>query len=389
MGDSSLDVSGARVLLVDDQQANLDVLCQLLEPEGYRILMAPNGDVALRSAARAVPDLVLLDVMMPGLDGYEVCRRLKRDQATAPIPVIFITANDQTEGIVSGFQAGGVDYISKPFRNEEVLVRVRNALVTKFLFEETRSHRERLAEELRTAHRLQKGLLPTFEPHVEGISVAGHCLPADHVCGDFYQYFHLPDGRFAIGLADVTGHAMQAAIPAVLFGGMLETQMETFRGLEALLERLNRSVHRILGQRTNVCLNMVEISPGGRLRTCNAASPPALHYQCETGTVVEVRCDGSYPLGAREHTEYAVTDMELRPGDRVVLYSDGITEAEDESGSALGFEQLADVVRESGAAGESSSELLEGVLSAVAAHSGTSTQRDDQTVVVIAGHTAS
>ena len=113
MGDSSLDVSGARILLVDDQQANLDVLCQLLEPEGYRILMAPNGDVALRSAARAVPDLVLLDVMMPGLDGYEVCRRLKQDQATAPIPVIFITANDQTEGIVSGFEAGGVDYISK------------------------------------------------------------------------------------------------------------------------------------------------------------------------------------------------------------------------------------------------------------------------------------
>ena len=86
----------ARLLLVDDQPANLDVLRRVLENQGYRIMLAPSGQVALKSAARAQPDLILLDVMMPEMDGYEVCRRLKADAATRDIPVIFITANDQS-----------------------------------------------------------------------------------------------------------------------------------------------------------------------------------------------------------------------------------------------------------------------------------------------------
>ena len=118
----------ARLLLVDDQPANLDVLRRVLENQGYRIMLAPSGQVALKSAARALPDLILLDVMMPEMDGYEVCRRLKADAATRDIPVIFITANDQSEGLVDGFNAGAVDYVAKPFREEEVLMRVQTHL---------------------------------------------------------------------------------------------------------------------------------------------------------------------------------------------------------------------------------------------------------------------
>jgi DNA-binding NtrC family response regulator len=125
-----------RVLLVDDEPANLDVLCQLLEADGYRVLLAPNGEVALKTAVRARPDLVLLDVMMPGLDGYEVCHRLKADEATCAIPVIFITARDLHEDVVRGFDIGAVDYITKPFREREVLVRVRTHV------ELSRLHRE-------------------------------------------------------------------------------------------------------------------------------------------------------------------------------------------------------------------------------------------------------
>ncbi|NKB72718.1 MAG: response regulator [Candidatus Latescibacteria bacterium] len=114
-----------RVLLVDDQQANLDVLRRVLEADGYRVLLAPNGQIALNSAARVVPDLVLLDVMMPEMDGFEVCRRLKSDPATQAIPIIFITARDLQEDITAGFGLGAVDYITKPFQEHEVLMRVR------------------------------------------------------------------------------------------------------------------------------------------------------------------------------------------------------------------------------------------------------------------------
>ena len=119
------DLRGARVLLVDDQPANLDVLCELLEAAQYHISMVPSGSLALKIAAQSQPDLILLDVVMPEMDGHEVCRRLKADDKTQAIPVIFITGQDLKEDILAGFQVGGVDYITKPFQDEEVLVRVQ------------------------------------------------------------------------------------------------------------------------------------------------------------------------------------------------------------------------------------------------------------------------
>ena len=112
------------ILLVDDVPANLNVLCASLEAVSYRILMAKSGADGLRIAANSHPDLILLDVLMPDMDGYEVCRRLKASENTREIPILFITAQNQKERLVEGFRAGGVDYITKPFADEEVLARV-------------------------------------------------------------------------------------------------------------------------------------------------------------------------------------------------------------------------------------------------------------------------
>ncbi|MBI2506072.1 MAG: sigma-54-dependent Fis family transcriptional regulator [Candidatus Latescibacteria bacterium] len=135
----------AKILLVDDQPANLEVLCDLLESKGYNVLLAPSGQMALKSAARAAPDLILLDVMMPEMDGYETCRRLKEAEETRQIPVIFITARDLKEDVVQGFQAGGVDYITKPFQEEEVLVRVQTHVRLNRLARELETRNEELA----------------------------------------------------------------------------------------------------------------------------------------------------------------------------------------------------------------------------------------------------
>ena len=123
-----MDLEGAKILLVDDTPTNLDVLCELLGAQGFKLSVAPNGEVALGIVNRVIPDLILLDVMMPGIDGFEVCRRLKQNEKTREIPVIFITAEDMTRSVVTGFQVGGVDYIKKPFQSEEVLIRVQTHL---------------------------------------------------------------------------------------------------------------------------------------------------------------------------------------------------------------------------------------------------------------------
>jgi DNA-binding NtrC family response regulator len=114
-----------QVLIVDDNVVNLDLLGQMLEAQGLRVLSAPSGEIALRIATAAGPDLVILDVMMPDIDGYETCRRLKADPRTSHLPVIFATARDDAPSLVRAFEAGGVDYINKPLRQEEVTARVR------------------------------------------------------------------------------------------------------------------------------------------------------------------------------------------------------------------------------------------------------------------------
>ena len=139
-----------KILIVDDVAANLTVLTAALEPEGYEVLAVPGGETALKVAAKAQPDLILLDIMMPEIDGLEMCRRLKADEATRGIPVIFITARNEMTCVVNGFRAGGVDYIVKPFQTEEVLSRVNTHLrtqhLTRELLEKNRARERQTAE---------------------------------------------------------------------------------------------------------------------------------------------------------------------------------------------------------------------------------------------------
>lgn len=124
----NLDLTRSRILIVDDMPDNLDLLCRALENAQYQVQVANSGALALDLAIRSKPDLILLDVLMPKMDGYETCRRLKADAKTQDIPVIFLTALDEVSQIVEGFQAGGVDYMTKPFQKEEALVRIRTHL---------------------------------------------------------------------------------------------------------------------------------------------------------------------------------------------------------------------------------------------------------------------
>lgn len=142
-----MNLSTMKVLLVDDTPANIDVLRKTLQPEGYEIAIAPNGKIALTIVDRVLPDLILLDVMMPEIDGFETCRRLKEKDLTRDIPVIFITAKTETEDIVKGFSLGGVDYIAKPFRQEEVCARVRTHLQLRASMKQVEAQRGQLEEQ--------------------------------------------------------------------------------------------------------------------------------------------------------------------------------------------------------------------------------------------------
>jgi len=151
MNENVIDNKQPQILIVDDIPANLRILRDALEPEGYNILATSNSQTALKIASGALPDLIILDIVMPVMDGYEVCQKLKQNEITQNIPVVFVTIKDDRESIIQGFRAGGADYIIKPYEKEEVLLRVKTHLENKRLTEilsQKNKELERRAKEL-------------------------------------------------------------------------------------------------------------------------------------------------------------------------------------------------------------------------------------------------
>lgn len=159
MTPNDIDLTGSKILVVDDTPANMDVLRDILEDQGYRVFAAPSGQIALALAPRVKPDLILLDIMMPGLDGWQTCERLKQNPATKNIPVIFVSAKNAIEDIAQGFRVGGVDYISKPIRCEELLARVYTHLEIIKLFEAQEQLSQQLADKNKALIETQQHLV--------------------------------------------------------------------------------------------------------------------------------------------------------------------------------------------------------------------------------------
>ena len=247
---------------------------------------------------------------------------------------------------------------------------------------EERRRQEELERELQTAHDLQMGLMPGESPHLEGFDLAGRCLPATHVGGDYFQFF-ARDDRLTIGVADVTGHAMQAAIPVVMFSGILESQMELDSPVDELFGRLNRSLCRILDSRTFVCFSLGQLDLDSRtIHLANAGCPYPYHFDAATGQVVELQID-AYPLGVRSESTYWTVALPLKPGDRIVFCSDGILEAQDSADRMFGYERTAELIRSGCAEDLSARRLLEHIFDAVLTFTGETEATDDMTCVVL------
>ena len=281
---------------------------------------------------------------------------------------------------------------SEPFRDDDVRLLERFSEVFSLAYsryldlsaieDAQRQKMASLEEELQVARDMQMGLMPTAAPETAGLSAAGRCVTVNHVGGDFYQYFER-DGALIISLADVTGHAMQAAIPAVMFSGVLDTRMEEPKPLPELFRDLNHSLCRSLGEHTFVCLSMVAIDTETRsLKVANCGCPYPLHYHAATGDVTEWRID-AYPLGVRQDTAYRAEEGTVEPGDYLLLYSDGFPAAADAGGDMLGFEHTADVIRQGCSEGLSPEALIERLIAEVKAFTENEPQADDMTCVVV------
>ncbi len=146
------------ILIVDDTPENLTVLRQMLTEHGFRVRPALSGEIALKAIQADLPDIVLLDVMMPGMDGFELCRQLKSEERTRDVPVLFISALNETEDKVKGFQVGGVDFITKPFNTAEVLARVETHLSLRNMQKKIETQNIQLLDEIEERKQAEKAL---------------------------------------------------------------------------------------------------------------------------------------------------------------------------------------------------------------------------------------
>jgi phosphoserine phosphatase RsbU/P len=240
-----------------------------------------------------------------------------------------------------------------------------------------------LEDELQTAYELQMGLMPAEPPQLEGLDIAGRCSPATHVGGDFFQYYS-QDGKLSICMADVTGHAMAAAVPVMMFSGVLESEMKQGESLVDLFANLTQTLHKRLDKRTFVCFTMGSLDTDTRiLRLANGGCPYPYHFRAATGEVAEVEVDG-FPLGVSAEADYSMAEIQLEAGDRIVFCSDGIIEAWNARQEMFGYERTAAAIEQGCRQNLSASHLLNHLIGQAHAFTGETPQEDDQTVVVLA-----
>ncbi len=220
--------NSASILIVDDTPANLQVLAGMLKDRGYKVRPVPSGKLALLAARRDPPDLILLDINMPEMNGYEVCEQLKADELLGGIPVIFISALTEQLDKVKAFATGGVDYITKPFQMEELHARVETHLKLRRLRTELEHANVRLAEansrmsrDLRAAAKIQEAFLPRNLPRVPGTDFAWIYRPCDELAGDGLNIIPLDNENIALYILDVSGHGVASALLSVTLSRLL------------------------------------------------------------------------------------------------------------------------------------------------------------------------
>lgn len=309
------------ILIVDDNPLNRDLVERILRAEGFQTVAAGDGEEAVSVLGSTPVDLILLDVLLPGRTGFELCADFKRDRTLRDIPVIFLSSLDDPRCRLQGLHAGGVDYISKPFYAEEVLARVRVHLRIRQAVRVVALREEARLAELREA---QRSILVLPEDLPEA-SFAVSYRPLGAAGGDIYDVLQLGDRLFAYFVADISGHGVGAsfltsAVKALLrqYSGPLYSPEETMRGINSVMRSTIQE-----DQYLTACY--VRYYQRKKLLSIVGAGHPAPIHVAADGKSTTFAGE-SDPLGVFESVILEKREISLQPGDRFYLYTDGLIE---------------------------------------------------------------
>jgi len=353
-------VLNGHVLIVDDEPTNRLTLQMILEKAGCAVSVASCGSEALKMAQQNPPDLAIVDVMMPEMDGFEVCQRLKGNVKTHHTPVIMVTSLQDIQDLEKGFNAGATDYVTKPFRARELLARVRNSLILKEQTDALRRQKQKLSREIELAGALQKTMLELPPFLSEQLFIDYEYRPSMNVSGDVFDQVVLPDGRLCVYLADAAGHGVAAALmSSFLKSAALEVvRSQTHPTPAGICEEINARFLATIKMPTAYATMFLGIFDpvSNRWNCMNCGHPSPIFVSKDGATSFPFQTGGGLPIGlASSKVNYTAEDevsLSVQPGDTLFFYTDGLNEAShNETGEECGQDILAEAMQKTAAAG--------------------------------------
>mgnify|MGYP000061168042 FL=1 len=314
--------SNWKILVVDDQEFNIKILRQILEKNGYQVLAAMDGKEARELASTENPDLVLLDIMMPDESGFQTCEQLKADPATADIPVIFLSALEDVESKVQGFNIGGVDYVTKPFQHEEILARVKTHLKLKHAYQRII---EEQAERLKHIQKAQLDIL--IDPASFPEANFGVCyVPLQEAGGDFYDVFRVGGEHFGYFIGDISGHDLLASFNTSALKALVRQNFDSLSSPQESMKLINRVLISIFSGGQHLTAAYVDLDrSNNKLTFVSAAHPPLIYVQ--SGAEARPVSGEGDVMGVFAASCFEPVGLHGKKGDRFFLYSDGLIES--------------------------------------------------------------
>lgn len=376
----------ARIMVVEDDSSLRDWIQFELGFDGYEVKQAADGALALQELRRCEPpDLILLDVQMPGMDGYQVSSELQRWPEYEAVPIIFLTARTELSDRLTGFAAGATDYLTKPFKMAELKARI-SALLRQT--ERNRSlgrqqEHKRASVEMDEAAIIQRTLMACSLGGITNVEVAASCQPARLVGGDLYDVHERSDGRLSIIEADVSGKGLPAAMMAAEVRTMLRETVRQIASPAVVLALANHRLYDDLSEVNKfVTVFMAYYSPDLRTMTYANGGHSVIAWSAQGGAARILEPTGM-PLGILPDTDYEEVTLPFGPHDLLVIASDGFAEAHNDDYELFGYERLLAAI--DGAAHLPARQIADRLIAEVAQFVQHCEQSDDQTLIVLKG----
>jgi len=377
----------ARILVVDDVEVNRDLLSRRLKQQGHDVAMAENGKKALERIRAENFDLVLLDIMMPEMDGYQVLAEITADPALKHLPVIMISAVTEMESVVKCVEMGATDYLPKPFNPVLLKARVGATLEKKRLRDKERLWAKSLERELEIGREIQKSFLPEILPQFPGWQIAARFAPARQVAGDFYDAFALPaPGQVGLIVSDVCDKGVGAALFMALFRSLLRAAAMADSGASGAAAMLSGVVRRtndyIAVTHSRACMFAtlffgVLDTASGELHYVNGGHEAPILF---SASGIRARLSPTGPaVGMMADASFDVASERLAPGEGLLAFTDGVTDARGPSGR-YGEQRLLGLLARPAA---SSAAVLDSIETSVREHVSGAEPADDITMLAV------